>query len=71
MAAEFHWQLKFVRIIACVEVIAILCFLYVISGPVKHIDQVTAAGWSHGAEHGVAGSNTFAYSREVAHNQHS
>ena len=57
MAAESHRKLKFLWIVACVAVVAILCFLYVNPGPVKHIDQVKPAGWSHGAEHG-AGATT-------------
>ena len=54
---ESHRKLKFLWIVACVAVAAILCFLYVNPGPVKHIDRVMAAAWSHGVEHG-AGATT-------------
>ena len=51
MAAESHRKLKFLWIVACVGVVAILCFLYVKPGPVKHINWVKPAAWSwrHGA----------------------
>ncbi|CAI8018625.1 hypothetical protein GBAR_LOCUS11279 [Geodia barretti] len=59
MAAESHKQLKWIVFVACVAVVTILWFLYVKPGPVKHIDPVTAAAWSHGVD-GAAGitSNT-------------
>jgi hypothetical protein len=59
MAAESHRQLKWIVFVACVAVVTILWFLYVKPGPVKHIDPVTAAAWSHGVD-GAAGitSNT-------------
>ena len=50
-AEESHRKLKFLWIVACVAVVAILCFLYVKPSPVKHIDRVTPAG--QGAEHGA------------------
>ncbi|CAI8026801.1 hypothetical protein GBAR_LOCUS15357 [Geodia barretti] len=58
MAAESHRRLKFLWIVACVGVVAILCFLYVKRGPVKHIDPVKpAASWGYGPENG-AGATT-------------